>query len=71
MNTSYMKIPAHAKDLKPFALYESDVIEMPLLLSGVQMSALEQAAHIHGLTAAGMVRRLLRDFIAGQSTRSA
>jgi hypothetical protein len=41
-----------------------DVIEVPLLLSGRQMLALEEAAHHRGLTAGEMVRRLLQDFIA-------
>lgn len=71
MNTSFLKMPALSKDVAVFDPYESDVVEMPLLLSGVQMSALEQAAHTRGLTAAQMVRRLLREFIAEQSTRSA
>ncbi len=43
-------------------LPESDVIEVPLLLPGWQMSALEHAAHNRGLTAGEMVRHLLRDF---------
>jgi hypothetical protein len=41
-----------------------DVVEVPLLLAGWQMSALERAAYHRGLTAAEMVRQLLRDFIA-------
>jgi hypothetical protein len=41
-----------------------DVIEVSLLLAGWQMSALERAAYRRGLTAAEMVRQLLRDFIA-------
>jgi hypothetical protein len=45
-------------------LESSDVIEIPLLLSGRQMLALEEAAHHRGLTAGEMVRRLLQDFIA-------
>jgi hypothetical protein len=42
----------------------SDVVEVPLLLAGWQMSALERAAYRRGLTAAEMVRLVLRDFIA-------
>jgi hypothetical protein len=42
---------------------ESDVVEIPLLLPGWQMDVLEKAAHERGLTAAGMVRQLLRSFI--------
>jgi hypothetical protein len=41
-----------------------DVVEVPLLLQGWQMSALEKAAHSRGLTAGEMVRDLLRDFLA-------
>ncbi len=40
-----------------------DVVEMPLLLSGWQLSELEREAHHRGLTAAEMVRQVLRDFI--------
>lgn len=42
---------------------DSDVVEVPLLLPGWQVSILEQAAHLRGQTAAEMVRSLLRDFI--------
>jgi hypothetical protein len=44
-------------------LSDGDVVEVPLLLPGWQVSALETAAHDCGLTAAEMVRRLLREFI--------
>ena len=71
MKTSCMKIPALSKDVESFDTYESDVIEMPLLLSNLQMSALEHLAHRRGMTAAQMMRSLLRDFIDGQSVRSA
>src|SRR3954453_2954762 len=40
-----------------------DVVEVPLLLSGRQMLALEEAAHHRGMTAGEMVRQLLLDFI--------
>jgi hypothetical protein len=46
------------------ALLANEVIEVPLLLSLRQMSALEAAAYHRGLTAGEMVRRLLQDFIA-------
>jgi hypothetical protein len=49
----------------PPAGLPGDVVEVPLLLSAGQMSALERAAHRHGLTAGEMVRRLLHDFIGG------
>jgi hypothetical protein len=39
------------------------VVEVPLLLPGWQAAALEEAAHARGLTAAAMVRRLLREFL--------
>jgi hypothetical protein len=41
-----------------------DVVEIPLLLQGWQMTALETAAHNRGQTAGEMVRDLLRDFLA-------
>jgi hypothetical protein len=43
---------------------EDEVVEVSLLLPGWQASALERAAHARGLTAAEMVRSLLRDFLA-------
>lgn len=69
MNTYCMNPPTLSKDVASFGSYESDVIEFPVLLSGLQMSALEQAAHVRGLTTGGMVRQLLREFIAGQPAR--
>jgi hypothetical protein len=42
----------------------NDVVEIPLLLQGWQMTALETAAHKRGQTAGAMVRDLLRDFLA-------
>jgi hypothetical protein len=42
---------------------EGDVVELPLLLPGWQMSKLETVAHQHGMTAAAMVRYLLRTFL--------
>jgi hypothetical protein len=40
-----------------------EVVEVPLLLPGWQVSALETAAHHRGLTAGEMLRSVLRDFI--------
>jgi hypothetical protein len=40
-----------------------DVIEIPLLLQGWQITALEQAAQLRGQTAGEMVRNILRDFL--------
>ena len=42
---------------------EGEVVELPLLLPGWQMSKLEKVAHQHGMTTAAMVRHLLRDFL--------
>jgi hypothetical protein len=47
-----------------------DVVEIPLLLQGWQMTALETAAHRRGLTAGEMVRDLLRDFLSRLSADS-
>jgi hypothetical protein len=47
---------------------EGEVLEVPLLLSGPQMAALERAAYRKGLTAGEMVRRLLRDFLGASMT---
>lgn len=40
------------------------IVEIPLLLSAGQASALESAAYRRGMTAAEMVRQLLREFIS-------
>lgn len=48
----------------PTGLNDTEVIEIPLLLPGWQVSALEEAAHDRGLTAGEMVRQLLRQFIS-------
>jgi hypothetical protein len=42
----------------------SEVIEIPLLLSVGQVSALERVAHQQGMTAGEMVRQLVRDCIS-------
>ena len=46
-----------------FELAPEDVVEVPLLLPGWQVSALEKAAYLRGVTAAEMVRELLRIYI--------
>lgn len=51
-------------------LLEEDVVELPLLLPGWQVSKLETVAHQRGMTAAEMVRHLLRDFLAIKTTQS-
>jgi hypothetical protein len=45
---------------------EGEVVEVPLLLPGWQMSALEKVAHQRGLTAGAIVRNLIREFIAAR-----
>jgi hypothetical protein len=56
----------HAESLSravpEFPRFEGEVVEIPLLLPGWQADALESAARQQGLTAAQMVRRLIRDF---------
>ena len=42
---------------------DPEVVEVPLLLPGWQVSALERAAYHRGLTAGEMVRSVLQDFI--------
>ena len=42
---------------------DGEVVEIPLLLPGWQLSALERAAHRRGLTAGEMARSLLTDSI--------
>ena len=46
-----------------------DVVEISLLLPGWQVEALASTAHDCGLTAASMVRHLVRDFLAEQRSR--
>jgi hypothetical protein len=43
---------------------DDEIVEVSLLLPGWQVTALESAAHDRGLTAAELVRALLRDFLA-------
>ena len=50
-------------------LLEGEVVEIPLLLPCWQASVLETVAHQRGLTAAVMVRHLLRDFLVGTPVR--
>jgi hypothetical protein len=42
---------------------DGDVVEVPLLLAGWQVAALEAAARREGRTLAEMARRLIRDFL--------
>ncbi len=43
--------------------HETEVVELPILLPGWQATKLETVAHQRGLTAAAMVRNVLRDFL--------
>jgi hypothetical protein len=54
-----------------WAMLESDVVEIPLLLTDREVTALETAAHDRGLTAAEMVRHVLRDFLSATRRSSA
>jgi hypothetical protein len=45
-------------------------VELPILLPRWQVAALESAAHRRGLTAAAMLRLLLRQFLAGMPPRA-
>jgi hypothetical protein len=57
---------------EPFHPSVNGVVEVPLLLSVEQLSALEAAAHTRGLTTGEMLRQLLHDFVAvGPSHRCA
>jgi hypothetical protein len=55
--------PCSDEPLASWAAQDADIVEIPLLLPGWQVSALEKEAHQRGLTAAEMVRGVLRDFI--------
>jgi hypothetical protein len=41
---------------------EEAIVEFPLLLPDWQMSALEQAANFHGMTAGEMVRHIISQY---------
>ncbi len=41
--------------------FDQEVVEFSVLVLGWQAAALEAAAHRHGITAAQMLRRLIRD----------
>ncbi|MFO0927233.1 MAG: hypothetical protein U0736_09365 [Gemmataceae bacterium] len=58
-------VPALRSDFDPYFREDTiaDVFEVPLLLSGGQISALERAGYRRGLTAAEMARQVLRAFI--------
>jgi hypothetical protein len=43
---------------------DEGVIEVGLLLNGRQLAALEAAAHERGLTAGGLLRRLIGEFLS-------
>jgi hypothetical protein len=58
---------ARAVGLKESRGPEEAVVEVGLLLSGQQLAALEAAAHQRGLTAGGLVRHLIREFLGAAS----
>ena len=47
---------------------ESEVREVPLLLPAWQVTALEEVAYRHGLTAGALARRLIADFLSRSKT---
>jgi hypothetical protein len=66
MDDSYSRVGVEEPCTPPI---EEDVVELSLLLPGWQITKLETVAHQRGMTAAAMVRHLLRDFLtigAGQ-----
>src|SRR5262245_40926558 len=46
-----------------------EMVELPLLLTNTQAEALEQAAHLRGMTVAHMVRGILRLFLSGVNAK--
>jgi hypothetical protein len=52
--------PARQDDGRPTG---REVVEVPLLLPRAQAAALNRAAHARGLTAAAVMRRLVRGFL--------
>lgn len=46
---------------------DGDVVEMPLLVPGWQVAALEALAYERGQTAAALLRNLLTDFLRCQT----
>ncbi len=59
-------IPGEARASGPEESHGEDaVIDVGLLLGAAQLTALESAAHIRGLTAAGLIRYLIGEFLHG------
>jgi hypothetical protein len=52
---------SHASLFSEVRVGSAPVCEVPLLLSLEQLSALEQAAHARGVTAAELLRTILRE----------
>lgn len=46
------------------AFFEGECVEVPVLLSSNQAAALEEVARRRGLTAAQLLRRIVREFTA-------
>ncbi len=57
-------LPVEAGDGLPPDEPGDEVLEIPLLMTGWQVTALATAAHRRGQTAGEMVRDLLREFLA-------
>jgi hypothetical protein len=66
---SFLEVRALASDRKAVSFSTDEVVEVPLLLPGWQVDALEALAHAQGLTAGEMVRQLLSEFLT-QSSRA-
>jgi hypothetical protein len=56
----------HSKDDRVTSLNE-EVTELALLLSGHDATQLERIAASRGLTVAGLIRRLIQDYLEGRS----
>jgi hypothetical protein len=50
---------------------DGSVVELPLLLTGGEATALESAAHARGMTVAQLLRRLIKEFHAGPTAEAA
>jgi len=62
-------LPPALQALDPLTDPYADVLEVPVLLPGWQVSALERAAHDRGLTAGEMLRQLLANFFLQKAPR--
>jgi len=58
-----MDVSCQSGPAPPPSLGEEEVLEVPLLLPGPQLAALEKAAHHRGLTVAQMLRHILHEYL--------